>query len=124
MAHLKDFIDYHWGFFNQYGYVETPLFKRRISNKHVKEPKPATIFNYIMQAVEGEISIPVWGMVNNLLRNKRSKCVLYTYDSFLIDYCLDDGNILTEIREEMSLDGKFPTKVYMGDNYHDMDLIV
>jgi hypothetical protein len=124
LAHLKDFIDYHWGFFNQYGYVETPLFKRRISNKHVKEPKPATIFNYIMQAVEGEISIPVLGMVNNLLRNKRSKCVLYTYDSFLIDYCLDDGNILTEIREEMSLDGKFPTKVYMGDNYHDMDLIV
>ena len=123
LAHMKDFIDYHWSFFNRNHYVETPIFKRKITDKHILIPKPATVFNYIMQAVEGEISIPILGAVNEYLRNKQSKCVLYTYDSILLDYCLDDGDILGTIKTTMELDRTFPTKVYFGDNYHDMELV-
>lgn len=123
LSHLKDFIDYHWRFFNKHGYVETPLFKRKITNKHIQSPKPATVFNYILQATEGEISIPVLGKVNEILRGKSTKAVLYTYDSILFDYCFDDGDVLKQIVDVMGLDGRFPMKIYFGDNYHNMDLI-
>jgi len=123
LSHLKNFIDEYWNNFNKHGYVETPIFKRRISNKHLQNPKPATVFNYLLQATEGEISIPVLGSVNELLRKKQSKAILYTYDSILFDYCLDDGPIFPEICDLMSLDGEFPTKVYIGRNYHDMTVL-
>ena len=122
LAHMKDFIDTNWRHFNQHGYVLTPFFKRKITDKHIGEPKPATVFNYIMQASEGEISIPVLGQVNEFLRGKQTKAVLYTYDSILFDCCLDDGPILLPIKDIMCLDGKFPMKFYVGDNYHDMEL--
>jgi len=122
LAHMKSFIDTHWHFFNEHGYVETPFFKRKITAKHIQQPKPATVFNYIMQASEGEISIPVLGQVNQFLRDKQTKAVLYTYDSILLDCCLDDGPILLSVQNIMSLDGKFPMKIYVGDNYHDMEL--
>jgi hypothetical protein len=124
LANLKNFIDYHWGFFNQNKYVETPMLKRKITDKHIKEPKPATVFNYILQAVEGEISIPILGEVNEFLRDKKTKAVLYTYDSILFDYCVEDGvRLMPKIREMMSFGGTFPTKVYVGDNYQDMELV-
>lgn len=123
LSHLKDFINYNWGFFNEYGYVETPLFKRRISRKHIHKPKPATVFNYILQATEGEISIPVLGKVNEFLRGKETKAVLYTYDSILFDCCYDDGAIMREVQSIMGLGGKFPMKIYSGDNYHDLRLL-
>lgn len=124
LSHLKEFIDYHWKFFNVNGYVETPIFGRKITKKHIHDPKPATVFNYILQAAEGEISIPVLGNVNRYLKDKETKAVLYTYDSILLDCCLDDGAIIRSIREIMGLDGMFPMKIYVGDNYHDMDLLI
>ncbi len=123
LAHLKNFIDEHWRFFNQHGYIETPIFKRRITDKHLQTPKPATVFNYLLQAAEGEISIPILGGVNDYLRNKQSKAVLYTYDSVLFDCCLDDEGIFPVIKDLMSLGGEFPLKVYIGDNYHDMTIL-
>lgn len=120
LSHLKDFIDYHWRYFNEHGYVETPIFKRKITTKHLQTPKPATVFNYILQAVEGEISIPVLGRLHEFLAGKKTQPVLYTYDSILFDYHFEDETILADIREIMSLDGKFPTKVFVGDNYDEM----
>lgn len=123
LSHLKDFIDEHWRQFHQNGYVETPIFKRRITDKHLQNPKPATVFNYLLQAAEGEISIPILGGVNEFLRTKQSKAVLYTYDSILFDCCLDDAGIFPVIKDLMSLGGEFPLKVYVGDNYQDMTVL-
>lgn len=122
LANLKTFIDENWNWFTSHGYVETPIFKRKITDKHIKNPKPATVFNYILQATEGEISIPILGKVNEVLRKKQTKAILYTYDSILFDYCLDDGSLMSSIREIMEMDHCFPTKMYIGDNYNDMQL--
>lgn len=123
LSHLKEYIDYHWSFFNQNGYVETPIFKRKITAKHIQQPKPATVFNYLLQAAEGEISIPVLGAVNTLLEGKKTQAVLYTYDAILFDYHFEDGPVLSEVHKLMSLDGKFPMKIYIGDNYNDLELV-
>lgn len=121
LANLKAYIDSQWAFFQQKGYVETPLFKRRITDKHIKDPNPPKVFNYILQAVEGEISIPKLKSVLEYLQNKRTCAVLYTYDAVLYDFHKDDGQeTLNEIRRIMSFDGMFPMKTYIGETYHDV----
>jgi hypothetical protein len=123
LSHLKDFINTNWSFFNEHGYVETPIFKRKITNKHIQQPKPATVFNYLLQAAEGEISIPILGSVNESLQNMQTKAVLYTYDSILFDVHNDDILHMAAIRDLMSFGGQFPTKLYVGSNYQDMVLL-
>lgn len=124
LSQLKEFIDYQFNLFYKNGYVNTPLFGRKITNNHITSSKPATIFNYILQAVEGEIILPVLGEVNKLLYNKKTKAILYTYDSLLFDYCIEDGlELINDIKTIMSVGNKFPMKCYIGDNYHDMELV-
>ena len=124
LANLKTFEDEQWEFFQKNGYIETPIFKRRITDKHIQDPSPTKVFNYIMQAVEGEISIPQVQAVLNFLRGKKTKAVLYTYDAVLYDFHKDDGlPTLNHIRQLMSCNGMFPMKTYIGNSYHDVQFV-
>jgi hypothetical protein len=121
LANLKTYIDTQWAFFQNNGYVETPIFKRRITTKHIQDPNPPKVFNYILQAVEGEISIPKVKAVLDYLQTKKTKAVLYTYDAVLYDFHRGDGQeTLNEIRRIMSCEGMFPMKTYIGETYHDV----
>jgi len=124
LANLKTFIDEQWEFFNKNGYVLTPFFKRKITDKHILDPNPPKVFNYILQAIEGEISIPKVKDVLCYLRDKKTRAVLYTYDAVLYDFHKDDKyETLKEIRRIMSYDGMFPMKTYIGNTYHDLKLV-
>lgn len=124
LANLKEFIDSQWEQFEKNGYVLTPIFGRKITSKHILDPNPAKVFNYILQAVEGEVAIPRLQEVMRYLQGKRSKAVLYTYDAVLYDFHKDDGfEILQGIRKIMSNNGQYPMKTYIGESYHDIKLI-
>jgi hypothetical protein len=124
LANLKSFINEQWNFFKTNGYVLTPIFKRKITSHHIQDPNPNKIFNYILQAVEGEIAIPKIREVQKYLLSKKTKAILYTYDAVLYDFHREDGiETLNKIRYIMSFDGKFPMKTYMGDTYQDMRLV-
>lgn len=124
LANLKYYINTQWEFFNSNGYVLTPIFNRKITNKHIEDPNPPKLFNYILQATEGEISIPRINLILNYLNNKKTKAILYTYDAILYDFHRDDGKItLNELYNIMSINGRFPMKVYIGNNYHEMNPI-
>lgn len=124
LANLKTFIGEQWRFFNEHKYVITPLFKRKITEHHIQDPNPSKVFNYILQAVEGEIAIPRIQNVLAYLENKKTRPVLYTYDSVLYDFHKEDGlQTLNEIRKIMSFDGAFPMKTYLGDTYQDVKLV-
>jgi DNA polymerase I-like protein with 3'-5' exonuclease and polymerase domains len=126
LANLKTFINEQWAFFEKNGYVETPLFKRRITTHHIQDPNPSKIFNYILQAVEGEIAIPKIRQVLEYLEKnkKKSKGILYTYDAMLYDFHRADGfETLADIREIMSGGGAFPMKTYIGETYQDVKLV-
>ncbi|HUW47142.1 MAG TPA: hypothetical protein VMW36_00130 [Patescibacteria group bacterium] len=124
LANLKMYIDEKWDFFQKNGYVPTPIFGRKITDKHIQDPNPAKLFNYILQAVEGEVSIPKVQTVLDYLHMKKTKAVLYTYDAVLYDFHRDDGiETLREIRNIMSSNGAFPMKTYMGHSYHDVRLV-
>lgn len=123
LANLKTFINEQWEFFQANGHVTTPFFKRKITTHHIQDPNPSKVFNYILQAVEGEIAIPKLREVQSYLIPKKTKAILYTYDAVLYDFHKDDGmETLNEIRNIMSFDGTFPMKTYVGTSYQDVRL--
>jgi len=51
-----------------------------------------------------------------------SKLVLYSYDSFLFDFNINDGTgFLNAVKNIIEQNGKFPTKISRGLNYHEME---
>jgi hypothetical protein len=115
---VEEYINHRWNFFTKNGYVETPVFKRKITSQHIKDPNPNKLFNYLLQAAETEFSIKNINNVNRLLEHKLSKVILYTYDSILVDVHRDDGkNTLICIRDTM-VDNQFPIKCCIGKDYN------
>jgi hypothetical protein len=114
---LKNFIDTHWAQFIDVGFVTTPNFGRKITTDQIQDPNPNKLFNYILQATETEIAVPILGKVNEFLRNHKSKAVLYTYDSLLFDVHKDELNLITNDVVELMTNNRFPIKLYMGESY-------
>ncbi len=121
---LKSFIDNHWKDFNKNGYVKTPFFGRKITTAQIQDPNPNKLFNYILQATETEISVPILGKVNDFLRDKQSKAVLYTYDSVLFDVHNTELDLIKkEVVNIMKSNDKFPIKCYTGKSYAELKRI-
>jgi len=75
------------------------------------------MLSYILQSYETYYSVLTINKITNYLKNKKSKLILTTYDSFLIDYHKDDGNIKNDIQDIMG----FPSKIKWGFNYNNLD---
>ena len=122
---MNDYIAHRWKFFNENGYVETPIYKRRITTNHINEPNPNKLFNYILQASETEFGMQSLVRVNEYLEcnKKQTKAILYTYDSVLFDcHKGDKKETLVELKRLMS-NNQFPVKCYIGRNYNEMTVV-
>ena len=124
-VHLKDFIAKNWEKYQKDGYVLTPWFKRKIDNKHLKDANPNKLFNYILQASELESVAQIISILNEYLRDKKSKTVLYTYDSLLFDvHGSEAKDTIPQIVNIMSHSGKVSVKSYIGDNYNELKQVI
>ena len=82
---------------------------------------PSKLFNYFLQALETEYSITVIQEINDILQGYDSKIILYTYDSFLFDFNINDGkDLLMLLRKRISDDDRYPVKIHAGKTYHHM----
>lgn len=118
-SNLEQFKEIYWKKFNEDGFILTPIFKRIISTDHLKDANKNKLFNYILQATETEVSMTAVSWVNEYLRDKKTKAVLYTYDSLLFDFYKGDGKeVLEKIMSIMKMANRFPIKVYMGPSYN------
>jgi hypothetical protein len=119
-AKVQDYIDHRWKFFETNGYVETPKYHRKIRTCHIDNPNPNKLFNYILQAFETEVAVETLGELITFLDGKKTKPVLYTYDSVLFDAHKEEyQEVIKRIKTIMEKD-RFPVKVYTGDNYGEM----
>jgi len=67
--------------------------------------------NYMMQSLETSNNILILKEVLRYLQDKKTKLVLYTYDSFLFDFHKEDGKeTLEKIKELMEKGGTLPIK--------------
>jgi hypothetical protein len=120
VAKVQEYIDHRWKYFEEYGYIETPKYFRKIKPCHIGDATPNKLFNYILQAFETEMAVGVLNELQTHLNGKLTKPVLYTYDSILFDAHRSDGReTLRQIKAIME-GSKFPVKVYVGKSYGDL----
>ena len=87
-------------------------------SSEIKDINPQKLFNYTLQNLETSTNVCIVWDIIKLLKNKKTKIVLYTYDSILLDYDNDD-NILEQIKEVFKK-YKLKIKLTKGDNYDKM----
>ena len=113
---ISVYISELWDIYNSKGYIETPILKRRLYKRNLKDMNPQKLFNYLIQAYETEMNCKVLKGIFELLEKYSSKIVLYVYDAFIFDIDPDEKSILKEIQDLMS----FPSKLKIGRDYHTM----
>ena len=112
----------YWSLFEKNGYVMTPLYKRKITNKHITDPNKNKLFAYIIQAAETEYGLDSLGKVIKFVSDKDIVPIMYVYDSIVLDVDknTDKQTILDLI--DIIKNKRFKVKVYSGNNYHDLKL--
>lgn len=78
---------------------------------------PMKLFNYVIQNLETKTNVELLGKVLKLLEGKKSFVNLVVYDSFLVDFAIEDGkDILLSISEFLRVN-KYPVKAKYGKDY-------
>jgi hypothetical protein len=110
---IKDMKEEMWDFYQENKYINTHISKRPIYNIENKNQ----LLPYLMQFYETERNILVLNELQERLNGMETKLVLYTYDSFLLDYSKNDGKqLLLDINNILEQDG-YPVSTKYGKNY-------
>jgi hypothetical protein len=110
-----------WEKYREDGYIETPVFGRKLYKTFFTDMNAAKLLNYLLQSYETERNMAVIHNLLSRISSYSSKLTLYTYDSFLIDFDMKDGGqIVRIVKEELEQNGKFPVKIEIGADYNNM----
>jgi hypothetical protein len=117
---VHKYINKKWNEINTDNCVYTDIYKRKLTYDNYQDLNRNKVFNYLIQAYETESNIKKILFIQDYLLDKKTKLVLYGYDSFLFDFSKQDGvEILTEIKNILEQKKHF-TKSKMGLNYGEM----
>lgn len=113
----------YWKLFSEKKYIQTPIYKRKITDKHIVDANKNKLFAYLIQALETEYAINSLYDCIKFVTNKNIKPILYVYDSvvFDVDSRCDSKDIIELINIFKSK--KFNIKTYIGKNYNEIELI-
>jgi hypothetical protein len=114
---VQVYTDKLWEEFNEKGWIECPISKHRFVKEKLGEMKPQKLLNYVLQNLETAMNVHILWEIIKVLRNKKTKIVLYTYDSFLFDVSKEEEGILDEIKELFNKH-KLQIKTCHGSNYN------
>jgi hypothetical protein len=87
-------------------------FGKRFTKEMIENPTPQKLLNYIVQNTETVFNVVQFSAVINFLKDKKTKIILYTYDSILLDYDSSE-NLLNSITSLL----KFNYSTKTGHNY-------
>ena len=103
------------------GIIESRIFKLPLRVVEFGKPISETkAFNYYIQALETELNVQKIKKVVELLRGKKTKLILYTYDALTFDIYREETYLLKEI-ESILKEGAYPIKVTIGKNYQEQN---
>jgi hypothetical protein len=94
---IEEHVNKLWKEYTTHGYISCPISGHILTND-IKDINPQKLFNYTLQNLETSTNVCIVWDVIKLLKGKKTKIVLYTYDSILLDYH-DEDDILDQIKE-------------------------
>lgn len=120
--YVYEFIENTWDRVQKVGYYQ---FKsgRKVKINRMKNPSASKLFNYILQWMETEVAMSSLYKISKILEENETKPTLYTYDSVLFDVPVHEKQVLKEIVNTMECGGKYPVRVYAGQNYQELKRI-
>ncbi len=119
---VHDYINEIWSVYKQREFITSNIYNKKIFRKNLSDMNRNKLFNYMIQLMETENNMKMLSNLIPFLESYKSKLILYSYDSFLFDFNLDDGvDFLKKIKKIIESNGLFPTKTSKGTNYHEME---
>jgi len=113
---IQKYIDKLWNKFNNLGFIECPISEYKFEKEKLDNMNPQKLFNYLLQNLETSKNVCILWDIIKLLKNAKTKLVLYTYDAFLLDYDENEEELLIRI-EKVFKRHQLNIKVSDGDNY-------
>ena len=118
---VSDYINILWNGYKSKEFIVSDIYSKKIYRKNLIDMNANKLFNYTIQLMETENNMKALSKLISKIRNYKSKLVLYSYDSFLFDFNMEDGlDYLKKVKNILEQDGKYPVKVSWGLNYHEM----
>jgi len=118
---VHDYIEELWKEYNSKEFIVSDIYNRRLYKKNLIDMNANKLFNYTIQLMETENNMRALTRLIPKIEDYKSKLILYSYDSFLLDFNMEDGlDYLKKVKEILEQDGKYPVKVSWGLNYHEM----
>ena len=96
---IEKYVGELWNKFQRDGFVECEVSGYRYKKENLDNMNPQKLFNYILQNLETSTNVLILWDMCRILRGCKTKLVLYTYDSFLLDIDDKEIEILDQIRE-------------------------
>jgi hypothetical protein len=113
---IQSYIDNTWQTFQKTGEIEAKISGYKFYRDSLDNMNPQKLFNYILQNYETSQNILILWDILSILRGKKSKLVLYTYDSFLIDLSEEERGLVEDVQKIFE-NYKLNTKIKYGSSY-------
>jgi hypothetical protein len=113
---IQTYVQEQWKLFNEQGFINTPISGYMFKKDSLDNMNPQKLFNYILQNLETSTNIGILLKIHKILTGKNTKIVLYTYDSFLLDWDEDEEQELEQIKNIFK-EMKLSIKINGGKNY-------
>ena len=113
---VQIYVDDLWKRFNEEGWIECPVSKHVYKKDKLEDMKPQKLLNYVLQNLETAMNVRILWDIFKSLKNRKTKLVLYTYDSFLFDFDESEVGLIEEIKQIIK-NYKLQIKESYGSNY-------
>jgi len=113
---IQRYINELWYNFQNNGFIECPISKYKFEKNKLDNMNPQKLFNYLLQNLETSTNVRILWEIIKLLKNHKTKLVLYTYDAFLLDMDNDEKELIKKILKVFEKHD-LKTKIKHGTNY-------
>jgi len=91
---VKVYVDDLWEVFNNSGQVIVPISGYCFKKDKLENMNPQKLLNYLIQNLETAYNIKLMWEFFKILKGKNTKLILYTFDSFLFDFSINEKDLI------------------------------
>ena len=113
---IQAYVEEIWTQFQNEGFIECPISKYQFKRDKLDNMNPQKLFNYLLQNLETATNVRILWDIIKLLKGKKTKLILYTYDAFLLDVCKEEKEDIKKIFKVFEK-YKLKIKIKHGDSY-------